>query len=631
MTALQSELLEFRRQLYRPPPRQTVVEWAESNITLSRRQTEFPGPFTTSIRPYMRKPIECWRDRTVSEVILCWGSQTAKTTALMVGAVWSICEDPGPMLWILPSEHLARSFSKSRWRPMLDDSPAALQELPESRYDITHLEQHFRSCTLTFVGSNSPSNLSMRAIRTLIADEVDKFPDPLGDEADALLLAEQRQKTFSSSRTFLTSTPTVTEGRIWQRFLQGNREYYHVPCPHCGKLIRLLWKQVKWDGSARVAAGEWDLTKVQRSAHYDCQECGQAITDAQKVRALRAGNWFAENPGGAPGVVSFHLSSLYSPDRKCTWGNLAVSFLREKASLLGLQGFVNGTLAEPWTEQNFANKSRRTELMAIDGGPVTASIRLMTVDVQAVSPMFWAVVREWGSQGHSRLVFAGHCDTWEDISRIQLAHEVAPHRVIIDSGFNAQEVYQRCLAHSKVIPRPPASSLVIGWLPSKGRAGRLTWADRTGRKPSPYFIGKASLPPNLRLELPLAEYDMEALRDILARLRRGERDAPRWEVVPMPAGVETVGVRRVEEKEYWMHLDSWRRKSRVDPRRGKIVVEWASILNRVADHLLDCELLQILGAMIHAKLTLTVDEKAGALTLQGPTPEAAQGSVPSDK
>jgi hypothetical protein len=34
MTDLEREILEFRRQLWRPTPRQSVVEWAEANLSL---------------------------------------------------------------------------------------------------------------------------------------------------------------------------------------------------------------------------------------------------------------------------------------------------------------------------------------------------------------------------------------------------------------------------------------------------------------------------------------------------------------------------------------------------------------------------------------------------------------------
>ena len=109
------DILEHRRALYRPPARQTVVEWCEASLRLSARQTEYPGPFSTALRPYIREPLECWKDSFVSEVTLCWGSQTAKSTMLMAGLSWLIANDPSLALWVMPSKSLARSFSKTRW------------------------------------------------------------------------------------------------------------------------------------------------------------------------------------------------------------------------------------------------------------------------------------------------------------------------------------------------------------------------------------------------------------------------------------------------------------------------------------------------------------------------------------
>lgn len=252
LSDLQRDLLEFRRQQYRPTPRQTVVEWSEANLKLTQRQTEHPGPFTTSIRPYTREPMEAWKDPSVSECTLCWGSQTAKTTTLMAGLAWLIDNEPCPALWLMPTENLARSFSKSRWLPMLEDSPAMVSHFPADKDKLTNLEQHFTRSTLTFVGSNSPANLASRPVRVLIADEVDKFASASEKEADALDLAEQRLKAFSSSKAFLTSTPTVTEGRIWQRFLRGDQRRFYLPCPHCKVPIKLEWRQVKWDETAKL-------------------------------------------------------------------------------------------------------------------------------------------------------------------------------------------------------------------------------------------------------------------------------------------------------------------------------------------------------------------------------------------
>lgn len=596
LTDIQSNLLDFRRSLYRPTPRQTVVQWAESNLKLTQRQTEHPGPFSTAVRPYTREPMETWKDPGVAETTLCWGSQTAKTTTLMAGLAWLIDNEPSPALWLMPTENLARSFSKSRWLPMLEDSPVMVSHFPAQSDKITNLEQNFDRCTLTFVGSNSPANLASRPVRILIGDEVDKFAQATEREADALDLAEQRLKAFSSSKAFLTSTPTITEGRIWQRFLRGDQRRYYIPCPHCKVPIRLEWRQVKWDETAKMEDGKWDFSKVRASARYECQLCKGEISDAQKVAALRHGEWVPENKGALPGVRSYHLSSLYSPDRKCTWGFLSVAFLEAQDSLLGLQGFINGYLAEPWENQS-APRQREELVVAGTEAVSEKSIKFLTVDCQASSPHFWFVVRAWDEDGSSRAIDAGSADTWQDIRDKQLQHGVQDVHVIIDSGYDAPTVYAECLRYGRFIARTGRVPLFVGWMPSKGMPRRGWRNSKTGLDEPFYLRG---IDPRVgdnaggqnRLELKLLEFGTDTTKDILERLRKG-KTGTRWEVSEKVAGPE-----------YWRHLDCENKVPRLSSATGRTTWTWLPRSSKWPNHMADCEVLQIAAAIFHNRLKI---------------------------
>ena len=604
MTTTQIDVLEHRRSFYRPKPKQTVVEWAEQNIRLSRRQTEHPGPFTTSTRPYMREPMEAWRLPGVTECVLCWGSQTAKTTTLMAGAAWMLVEDPSPILWLLPNETLARSFSKTRWMAMLEDCPPAIAEFPSDRHKLTHLEQHFRGCTLNFIGSNSPANLASRPVRILVADEVDKFADASSKEADSLSLAEQRLKAFGSSKVFLTSTPTLVEGRIWQRYLQGDQRHFYIPCPHCGKHVKLLWPQVKWDPEARGADGKWNFQAVQASARYDCQECGRPISDAQKVVALRAGEWRPENTAAPAGVLSYHLSSLYSPDRKCTWGAIACQFLRDKHSLLGLQGFINGTLAEPFERDEDFRAERVERIVATaptsTSDSTTTTVRLLTVDCQARAPHFWFVVRDWTiaeATTASTLIRAGSAMTWEDLRAIQAQAGIADPNVIIDSGYGAKsdaEVYRQCGRFSEYNPQCVRNGVpvLMGWMPAKGMPSRKLFHVEGGAQ-QPWtiayrdpFHGTADAG---RCLIMLLEFASEWFKDLLATLRDPARGAD--------FGVEWAVAKEAATEEYWRHMDSEFLDERVNGLTGRVKREWVKRSQRWPNHLFDCEVMQIAAAM----------------------------------
>ena len=616
MRDLEREILEFRRQIYRPSPRQTVVEWSESNLTLTQRQTEHPGPFSTAVRPYCREPLECWKDPSVSEVTLCWGSQTSKTTTLMAGLAWAIDTEPSPALWLMPSENLARSFSKSRWLPMLEDCPALVKRFPSDKDQMTNLEQQFDRCTLTFVGSNSPANLASRPVRILVADEVDKFAEATAKEADALDLAEQRLKAFSSSKAFFTSTPTTSEGRIWQRFLRGDQRRYHIPCPHCSEYIKLEWRQVTWD-NAKTEDGRPDWQKIRSSAHYVCQLCQGKISDSQKVAGLRNGKWISENQASLPSVRSYHLSSLYSPDRKCTWGHLAVSFLEAKASMMGLQGFINGMLAEPWENQE--SQQERVEVVSDSGLPEAR--RYLTADVQAAAPFIWWVCREW-SKGNSRLVAAGHADDFAALRRVQLQYNVHDMDVGIDSGFNSQAVYDACAEFSQTssnpitypcgLRYPPEGGLrkpmLIGWLPMKGRETGARFTSKTGAI-HPFGISTST---SMRTDAvqPLLVFDTEHMREVLQRLRKGS-DSNQWTVCSLPAPLDAEGAFAADSDTYWKHLDSHILKPTAN-RAGRIKHLWFKRNTRWPDHLHDCELMQLAMVMLWNDLASSTAEISGS-------------------
>jgi hypothetical protein len=602
----QRGLLEFRRTLYRPTPKQTVVEWAEANLKLTQRQTEHPGPYSTSVRPYVREPLEAWKDPGVSELTLCWGSQTSKTTTLMAGLAWLIDNEPSPALWLMPTESLARSFSKSRWLPFLEDSPTMVAHFPLDKDKLTNLEQHFDKSTLTFIGSNSPANLSSRPVRVLVGDEIDKFADATSKEADALDLAEQRLKAFSSSKAFFTSTPTTTENRIWQRYLRGDQRRYYIPCPHCRELIRLEWRQIKWDG-VKTEDGKYDWAAVRSSAFYECQLCKGKISDAQKVAALRHGKWIAENPNALPSIRSYHLSSLYSPDRKCTWGHLAVAFLEAKQSMMGLQGFINGMLAEPWENQD--GTVDRVEV--ISDSPLNEARRYLTADVQAAAPYFWYVCREWQG-GNSRLVAAGHADDFAALRRIQVELGVHDMDVGIDSGFDTQTVYDACAGFSNTsvnpvsypcgLRYPPEGGLrkpmLIGWMPMKGRETGARFTTRSGSI-HPFGVSTST---SMRTDVvqPLLVFDSEHLRDMLSRLRQSS-EAGSWAVCSLPIRLQAEGAYCVDPDQYWKHLDSHVLKPTAN-RAGRIKHVWHKRNHRWPDHLHDCEIMQLAMAMLWGDL-----------------------------
>jgi ribosomal protein S27AE len=442
-------------------------------------------------------------------------------------------------------------------------------------------------------------------------------------EADAVNLAEQRTKRFANAKRVKTSTPADADGLIWSEFLKGNQQRFFCPCPACGKSVVLAWSPdytifrktgreawVKWDKEARRPSGEWDLDRVMRSARAVCPHCGADIEEKHKTRLVRAGAW--EPTGqGSPGFESYQLPSLYAVGAETAFGALAVKFLKAKRSPQGVRGFVTGDLAEPMAGQG--DLGERVELFSREDGTLPESVTLLTVDVQQVAPYFWAVARAWRDDGDSRLVWAGHFDEWETLRSLQLALGVEDRHVIVDSGHRAQEVYENCLRWGRKgdcgLRKFP---LWRGWMPAKGRERDAFWVDKKTKLPRPYFIGSAALPSTVRVRLPLLEFNGEHLLGWLQRLRKGpEAAGHRWELVPFPTlpDLGVVGARAVDADEYFRHLNS--KTLKPETKHGKTVYAWRKRSESWPDHLLDCEIEQLAGAMLFRRLPYGITPGAG--------------------
>lgn len=574
--------------LFAPLSTETVVEWCEKNINFNE-----PGntsTFSTRGREYVREPLNEFQNNKVTTLVLVFAAQSGKTAMIMGGVGWRVFHHDGQVVWVMPGQDLADSFSQNRWIPMLRNS-ATKDMLPENQRKTKANEQHVGHSVITFVGSNSAAGLSSRPSEWVIMDEVDKFNKGTKAEADAVQLTEYRTINFAHPKHVKTSTPTIESGLIWQSFLKGDQCRYYVPCPHCEKEIVLSWSKgysifkptgneayVEWSQEAKNEEGVWDLEEVRRTAHAVCPFCKGHINDYHKTKMVRNGRWVSTNEYHSKGTRSFHLSALYSNAHQNSFGNLAVRFLEAVKSLQGAQGFVNGSLAEPWIEQDAQN---RTELFV----PQTfsfegQSVRFLTIDCHLKSPRFWFVVREWWKTGNSKLVTFGSCDTVEELEKIQKDNGVTDSHVYIDSGYDSQFVYQTCAAHGTLTRAKPLP-LHIGWTPTKGFAENKYWVDkRTGQKLIHGF-GLASLS-HKKYNLYTLEYNADAIKDVLHRFRQ-QKTETKWAVTENTTAT------------YWEHLSGEVKRERIS--EGRLTYRWEKRRSNTQNHLLDCEVVQIAVAM----------------------------------
>ena len=279
-------------------------------------------------------------DPATETIVFMTGAQIGKTEIINNAIGYYISQDPSPILVVQPTLDMSKMWSNDRLAPMLRDTPALKNAVkdPRSRDSgNTLLQKSFVGGYIAMVGANSPAGLASRPVRCVFFDEVDRFPHSAGTEGDPIDLGRKRTSTFTYNRKIvMVSTPTNKgASRIELAYEESDQRQYYVPCHDCGHKQMLKWSQVQWEKDQP------------ETANYICEGCGSVWDDADRYRAVRAGEWVAQNPEHK--IAGFHLSGLYSP-----WTPLADAardFLVAKKSPETLRVFVNTFLAETWEDE----------------------------------------------------------------------------------------------------------------------------------------------------------------------------------------------------------------------------------------------------------------------------------------
>lgn len=381
----------------------------------------------------------------VQRVVLMCSAQTGKSECILNIIGFHVSHDPAPILVLQPTLEMAETFSKDRLAPMVRDTPVLRDKIadPRSRDSgNTLLSKKFKGGHITIVGANSAAGLASRPIRVVLADEVDRYPPSAGTEGDPLSLAVKRTTTFWNRRVVMVSTPTVKGvSRIEAEWLQSDQRRYFVPCPHCEAEQSLVWEQVKWPtGSPHLAA-------------YHCEECGSEWSDAQRLQAIRKGQWKATNAEGRfPG---FHLNELYSP--WSTPASMAEAFVSAKRSPETLKTWINTSLGETWEEDSEKVDTHSLATRLEDWGktaPEPVLVVTCGIDIQAdraeIERVGWSADEQSWSLDY-QVIWGDPTSPvfWQNVDDYLLTPSpradgvsVEVMATCIDTGFHTQKVYE---------------------------------------------------------------------------------------------------------------------------------------------------------------------------------------------
>ncbi len=361
----------------RPDPLLSLREWADEFRYLSSKSSAEPGKFRSSRTPYIRDVMESLSNHSPHEiVVLMFGAQLGKTECMTSWLGYIADAVPGPCMVVLPTLDMAKRYSKQRLDPLFEDTPRLRGKLRPARERDSgnaQLAKVFEGGMFLLAGSNSPASLRSAPVRFLALDEADAYG--LTEEGHPIELAMARTKTFSRRKVLITSTPTISgASNVEDYFLQGDQRYFEVPCPSCGAFQVLKWEAVKWEENKP------------ETAHFSCQANGCRIEERHKTQMLERGRWVATAIPKNPKVVSYHLSSLYSPSGWFGLSDAVRMYLRTKGNGELLRAFTNTYLALPFQESGIApdweKLYRRRETYTIGNVPKGVEFLTAGVDVQ---------------------------------------------------------------------------------------------------------------------------------------------------------------------------------------------------------------------------------------------------------
>lgn len=331
------------------------VAWCESHLRLPPDSAS-PGPL--KFRRWQRAMLRSMLDPAIVQTAAAIATQMGKTTLMMAGLGYVICNEPQKVLLALPNEELRGRFQEEKIEKSLVASPVVKERLiPTGKGTLGKQYIRFVGGGLYYAISGSEATMSSIDAQLVIGDEVERYAR-LSDSANPLSNLESRGEAFEGrERRWLFSTPgDADRSLIWPEVMRGGGARLYVSCPHCGEM------QV------------WEEERVRNAVIY-CGGCAAAWDEEQRLWSLDSGpmDWRLQERA-QEGYAGYQLSALYSRRP------LAHTMARCPGDR---RAFVNQVLALPYKSTAFDRPDADALESIFDvAGPEEPDCVTLSVDVQ---------------------------------------------------------------------------------------------------------------------------------------------------------------------------------------------------------------------------------------------------------
>lgn len=329
----------------------TVSQWADANRILSSKASAIPGRWSTDRTPMLREPMDCMSARSpVQEIVGIFPIQYGKSELETNVIGYTMCENPGPIMAVLPGEVSQLKFINQKLNPLLEETPACAEALTSTNSRNSSNTKEFKDFAggqLYVEHAGNAKRLKGTSAKLVVADEFSSFASSLktGDDPDALL--DGRTSAFPSTyKRMSVGTPElVGQCRLEAKWEISDQRRYHVPCPHCGHAHPLTWAGFHWSTGPDG--------KVTR-AWVTCPECGSDIDEHHKDWMTDRGRWVPAYPGRK--IWGYRDSFLtYRFGLGPRWMEMAQAWVDAQGDPARIKTFINDRRAEAWEDQAMRN------------------------------------------------------------------------------------------------------------------------------------------------------------------------------------------------------------------------------------------------------------------------------------
>lgn len=306
---------------FKPDPRLTVSEWSDKYRILTSEASAEAGRWRTDRTPYLREIMDVMSPTDpTQQVKVIKGTQLGFSSIADNIAMCYLDLYPCPILYILPTETLAKGTSVRRVTPSLRAIPhlAAKVKGGKSKDDVGEMfSKAVAGGNLTFGWSNSTSSFRSFSARVVILDDVDGY-GTFG-EGDVMELGKARADAFANKKIYINSTPTIANtSNIVAEFEDSDQREYDMPCPECNELMPFKWEYMHYE----TDANGW----LKGDVLCSCPHCGSMIPEYKKTHMMNHGVWQPRNAGHIH--KGYKLTSFYSPVGWLSWNEIATEFIK---------------------------------------------------------------------------------------------------------------------------------------------------------------------------------------------------------------------------------------------------------------------------------------------------------------